>query len=258
MVYRVCWFFLLNLFFFFLQTDEETFHTLRGSNSCDHVHSSMVNLDECPEDIWRSVLLQQICHSSSVNGGNVVQDGIHSGFNDPSRVRASSKHPFPSDKLVLKFSFFLLVQFLNNPCSPPVITVQIFDAQDGNRNNDLACTESMSNTVQMASHRGNGVVSNGSLENSNRCNINESCRRAFFSIIDSQKFVSLCKLLSENFRGIKADNVFDFSLVNSRIKEGAYENSPMLFLSDVQQAIFDYLVFLFSCYLYYTFLLSLL
>ncbi|KAL0560886.1 hypothetical protein IC582_001301 [Cucumis melo] len=182
---------------------EETLHTLRGIGSCEHVHSPMVNLDESPEDLWRSVWLQQICQSSGVIGGNVptcVQDGLasHSGTNDRSRFRK-------------------------------------FDAQDANSNNDLAHTGSVSSTVQMASHRENGDVSNGSLENSNRCSVNESCRRAFRSIIDSQKFVSLCKLLSENFRGIKADNVFDFSLVNSRIKEGAYENSSALFLSDIQQ-----------------------
>ncbi|CAK9326052.1 unnamed protein product [Citrullus colocynthis] len=182
-----------------LVTVEETLHTLRGIHSCEHVHSPMVNLDESPEDLWRSVLLQQICQSSGVNGGNVptcVQDGLasHSG----TKFRKS-------------------------------------DAQDANSNNDLARTGLVSSTVQMASQRENGDVSNGSLENSNRCSVNESCSRAFDSIINSQKFISLCKLLSENFRGIKADNVFDFSLVNSRMKEGAYENSPTLFLSDVQQ-----------------------
>lgn len=107
----------------------------------------------------------------------------------------------------------------------------------------------------MASHRENGDISNGSLENSNRCTVNESCRRAFRSIIDSQKFVSLCKLLSENFRGIKADNVFDFSLVNSRIKEGAYENSSTLFLSDIQQACLIILLH-FLLLLYFTFLVN--
>lgn len=146
-----------------------------------------------------------------------------------------------------------MVRFLNHSWSPPVIVVQKFDAQDANSNNDLAHTGSVSSTVQMASHRENGDVSNGSLENSNRCSVNESCRRAFRSIIDSQKFVSLCKLLSENFRGIKADNVFDFSLVNSRIKEGAYENSSALFLSDIQQAMFDYLASLFIITLFYIF-----
>ena len=208
----------------------------------------MVNLDESPDDLWRSVFLKQMCHLSSVNGDNVpmcVNDGLatNSGANDPSRFRVSSKYVFHVD-LILE-SFLVLVQFLNHSHSPPAIFAQKFDAQDANSNNDLARTGSVSSTVQMASHRENGVVSNGSLENPDRCSVNESCWRAFLSIIDSQKFISLCKLLSENFRGIKADNVFDFSLVNSRIKEGAYENSPTLFLSDVQQAIFDYLVSLF-------------
>uniref|UniRef100_A0A0A0K794 Uncharacterized protein n=1 Tax=Cucumis sativus TaxID=3659 RepID=A0A0A0K794_CUCSA len=162
-----------------LVTVEETLHTLRGIDSCEHAHSPMVNLDESPEDLWRSVWLQQICQSSGVIGGNVlmcVQDGLasHSGTNDRSRFKK-------------------------------------FDAQDANSNNDHAHTVSVSSIVQMASHRENGDISNGSLENSNRCTVNESCRRAFRSIIDSQ------------------------NLVNSRIKEGAYENSSTLFLSDIQQ-----------------------
>ena len=98
----VCWFFLVSFYFHLLQTVQETLYTLRGSNSCDHVHSPMVNLDECPEDLWRSVLLQQIYQSSSVNGGNVpmcVHDGLasHSGANDPSRFKVSLKHVFHAD-----------------------------------------------------------------------------------------------------------------------------------------------------------------
>lgn len=245
-------FFHLSVYFHLLQTVEENLHMLRGSNSCDHVHCPMVNLDECPEELWRSVLLQQICQSSTTNGGNLltcVQDGhaFHSGTIDTSGFRVSSERVFD---VVLDFRV-LFYQFLNNPCSRPLILVQIFDARDGSNNNDLGRIGSVSSTVQMASHMEHGVVSNGSKDNSKRCNVNENCWRALFSIIDSQKFVSLCKLLSENFRGIKADNVFDFSLVNSRINEGAYENSPTLFLSDVQQAIS---CFTFYFYLYFTFL----
>ncbi|KHG16100.1 Cysteine--tRNA ligase [Gossypium arboreum] len=51
-----------------------------------------------------------------------------------------------------------------------------------------------------------------------------------------EKFTSLCKLLLENFQGIKLDNLFHLSLINSRMKDGEYERSPMLFASDIQEA----------------------
>lgn len=80
-----------------------------------------------------------------------------------------------------------------------------------------------------------GVTSNGSLSESDHHTITELCRRSFFKLIMSEKFASLCKLMLENFQGIKVDNFFDFSLIHSRMIEGAYERSPMLFSSDVQQ-----------------------
>ncbi|XP_057973570.1 PHD finger protein EHD3 isoform X2 [Malania oleifera] len=80
-----------------------------------------------------------------------------------------------------------------------------------------------------------GVTSNGTLDEANCRSFTERCERALFSVIESEQFSSLCKLLVENFQGIKVDSFFDFRLINSRIKEGAYEDSPMLFSSDIQQ-----------------------
>ncbi|KAK4387339.1 PHD finger protein EHD3 [Sesamum angolense] len=50
-----------------------------------------------------------------------------------------------------------------------------------------------------------------------------------------EKFAELCSLLLQNFQGIKADKLFDFNHINSRMKERAYENSPLQFQSDIQQ-----------------------
>ena len=84
-----------------------------------------------------------------------------------------------------------------------------------------------------------GAMSDGSLSQSNRTNT-DLCRHAFFDTIMSEKFAQLCCLLSENFQGIKVDNIIDISIINSRMKEGAYETSPMLFHSDMQQVGFFY------------------
>ncbi|KAM2557795.1 hypothetical protein TB2_014877 [Malus domestica] len=62
------------------------------------------------------------------------------------------------------------------------------------------------------------------------------CQRAFYNVLVSETFTSLCKVQVQNFQGIKADSVFDFSLINSRMKREDYEHSPMLFSNDMQQA----------------------
>ncbi|KAJ7965486.1 Methyl-CpG-binding domain-containing protein 9 [Quillaja saponaria] len=87
-------------------------------------------------------------------------------------------------------------------------------------------------------HATNGHASfmlSESLNELGRHTITEMCQRAFYNILISEKFTSLCKVLFENFQGIKPESVFNFSIINSRMKEGAYEQSPSLFISDVQQ-----------------------
>ncbi|KAK9270793.1 hypothetical protein L1049_026378 [Liquidambar formosana] len=80
-----------------------------------------------------------------------------------------------------------------------------------------------------------GVTSNGSLNELNRHTITELCQRAFFDIIVSEKFAALCKLLFENFPGVKVDRFFDYNRINTKMEEGAYEHSPVLFSSDIQE-----------------------
>lgn len=78
-------------------------------------------------------------------------------------------------------------------------------------------------------------TSNGCEKDLNPLAITKLCQDTFSEIISSENFASLCKLLLENFQGIKDESLFDFSPINSRMKEGAYENSPLLFSSDIQQ-----------------------
>ncbi|XVE95570.1 hypothetical protein REPUB_Repub02eG0109600 [Reevesia pubescens] len=80
-----------------------------------------------------------------------------------------------------------------------------------------------------------GVISNGSLKESNPQTTTEMCQRVFFDVIISEKFTSLCKLLFDNFQGIKLDSLFDLSVIHLRMKDGVYEHSPMLFSSDIQR-----------------------
>ncbi|KAG6419782.1 hypothetical protein SASPL_116294 [Salvia splendens] len=50
-----------------------------------------------------------------------------------------------------------------------------------------------------------------------------------------EQFAQLCSLLLENFEGIKTDKLFDLNHINTRMEEKAYEQSPLLFQSDVQE-----------------------
>ncbi|KAK9035234.1 hypothetical protein V6N11_077281 [Hibiscus sabdariffa] len=77
------------------------------------------------------------------------------------------------------------------------------------------------------------VISNGSFKESKPQTTTEMCQNVFFEV--TEKFTSLCKLLFDNFQGIKLDSLFHLSLINSRMKYGAYEQSPMVFSSDIQQ-----------------------
>jgi len=76
----------------------------------------------------------------------------------------------------------------------------------------------------------------------NRCSselpdhgVTEMCQRVLCNILTSEKFRSLCKALLQNFQGMKPESVFDFAIMNLRMKEQAYDQSPALFLSDMQQ-----------------------
>lgn len=77
-------------------------------------------------------------------------------------------------------------------------------------------------------------------ESKNQANapsVTEQCQSVFLDVIVSDKFSSLCNLLCSNFQGIKADGIFDFSFINSRMEKGLYEESSELFALDIQQVI---------------------
>ncbi|XP_044479289.1 PHD finger protein EHD3-like isoform X2 [Mangifera indica] len=84
------------------------------------------------------------------------------------------------------------------------------------------------------SAKGCSVVSGGPLNASNPSIMTNMCRRAFFDILISEKFSLLCKLLQENFGGLRFDKFIDFSVIHARMKEGTYEISPIRFVDDIQ------------------------
>ncbi|GLT77932.1 hypothetical protein SLA2020_494860 [Shorea laevis] len=152
---------------------------------------------------WRNVVLEHMYHSLSDEEG-----GIQCCIRD-----ALAFHP--------EFSFTKLVKESN-----------IYNAD---RQKCFSHTGQIPNGTQHTAEVMEGARSNGSLKELSKRSVTEMCQRVFFNIIISEKFTSLCKLLFDNFQGIKEDRIFHLSLINSRMKEGVYENSPMLFLTDIQQ-----------------------
>lgn len=80
-----------------------------------------------------------------------------------------------------------------------------------------------------------GVILYGSRNISSPSTNTDCCKRALFNVLTSAKFAELCDLLFGNFQGIKMSSLFDINMLESRVKEGAYESSPLLFHHDIQQ-----------------------
>ncbi|KVG94851.1 PHD finger protein EHD3 [Cynara cardunculus var. scolymus] len=78
-------------------------------------------------------------------------------------------------------------------------------------------------------------MSSGLLNQSESSTISGLCGRAFFDILMSDKFSELCALLLKNFDGVNVNGILDVNAINMRMKTGAYESLPMLYLKDVQQ-----------------------
>ncbi|XP_016699858.2 PHD finger protein EHD3 isoform X1 [Gossypium hirsutum] len=119
-----------------------------------------------------------------------------------------------------------------NDCN---VTVKDSDTCHEDKQNCSPQAGQIPNGTQHTAEKLKGVISNGSYKELYPQTTTERCQRVFFDVIISEKFTSLCKLLLENFQGIKLDNLFHLSLINSRMKEGEYERSPMLFASDIQE-----------------------
>lgn len=80
-----------------------------------------------------------------------------------------------------------------------------------------------------------GVILNESRNKSSSSTNTKLCKRALFKVLTSAKFSELCDLLIGNFQGLKVSSLFDINTIQSRVKEGAYESSPLLFHHDIQQ-----------------------
>ncbi|KAF2296677.1 hypothetical protein GH714_001116 [Hevea brasiliensis] len=115
-----------------------------------------------------------------------------------------------------------------------LMTVKESDSCDKDRHKPSSQARWMPNGTHAAKeHVDVDVTSNDSFNASHRP-VTEMCQNALLNIILSEKFTLLCKLLVDNFQETKAENLLGLSLINIRMKDGVYEHSPSLFLTDIQ------------------------
>lgn len=88
---------------------------------------------------------------------------------------------------------------------------------------------------KFVSQNGAKAVSNGSVDEPKRYTVTEICQQMFLDVVKSEKFAQLCDVLFKNFEGMKVDKFFDVSHIHSRMKDGSYEGSSLLFQTDIQQ-----------------------
>ncbi|KAL8251393.1 hypothetical protein R6Q59_035086 [Mikania micrantha] len=87
------------------------------------------------------------------------------------------------------------------------------------------------NTAQASSH----VLSSGLLKQLEASTNSELWGRALSDILNSDTFSELCCLLFKKFGGVSVNRVVNVDAIRSKLKNGAYETSPMLYFRDIQQ-----------------------
>ncbi|XP_050363530.1 PHD finger protein EHD3 [Argentina anserina] len=172
-----------------------------NNTSCEQ-HLRRNSFNDCSEAHWRNVILERMCQSVSDDEGG-VQVCIREALGHLREI----DHTLPMES----------------------------DNHNEDRRKYWLPVRSVWNGPHNVASGQEDVISNGSSSKSKHHTVTSTCQHAFFNILVSQKFASLCKLLLQNFQGIKADSIFDLKCINSRMKSGVYEDSPLLFSNDMQQ-----------------------
>lgn len=187
-------------------SDDSVSHLSGKSMKCFHNHNlakcSQKDADssnDCSLKHKRNIILEQICQSLDSGG---LKKCIQSALVFP---------PGSSSRTTVKES--------------------VRSCEDWSKTTSQ--TETLLDGIQNAAKCNVGLTSSGSVNEPKSTTFTERCSCAFSDIIMSEQFAQLCSLLLENFEGMSADKLLDLNHINIRMKEKAYENSPLLFQSDI-------------------------
>lgn len=97
---------------------------------------------------------------------------------------------------------------------------------------DVARSDSQTNNSAQESYH---LLSNGLLKQSERPTNSELCEHALSDTLNSETFFELRGLLLKNFGDVNVNRALNVDGISSKLKNGAYEISPMLYLKDIQQ-----------------------
>ncbi|XP_076913340.1 PHD finger protein EHD3-like [Bidens hawaiensis] len=95
--------------------------------------------------------------------------------------------------------------------------------------------ERSDNQTNNASQEPSHVPSSGVLKRPEGSKNSELCERALFDTLNSDKYNELRRLLLKNFGVVNVNRVSNVESISSKLKNGAYETSPLLYLKDIQQ-----------------------
>nr|DAD39816.1 TPA_asm: hypothetical protein HUJ06_014139 [Nelumbo nucifera] len=207
--------------------------------------------NDCTNAFWRNIVLEQISQSLGESEG-----GVRSCIREALRCSSFGFASMPKMQSVAEKTTWgpVILVWLTEPTYylyfPLIINIigwlihHLQDSVECNGDSQRFCSQLHGKTeildiVQNAAKVHTSATSNESQnETSSQANVHhvsELCQQIFLKIIVSEKFSLLCKLLCENFPGVKVDSFIDFSVINSRMKEGAYGQSPIHFCTDIQQ-----------------------
>lgn len=172
----------------------------------------------------------------AVDGGTCDQDDPRLSL-DPSTVGGGECFVMPCRKVELQQKY----QSLNGLEDGPGECIQnahMTDAEGGCSSlikGSLDSVERSENKTHNSAKENSHATSTVLLKQSEGSTISELCGHAFSDILNSDKFSELCGLLLKDFGVVDVNRVLDVNAIKLKMKNGAYETSPMLYLKDIQQ-----------------------